>query len=133
MHRLDGVARDAATRGDRELALLAYGAMRTAALATRTLASGGAWRVTAEEGLVRLAAQSPGSTAPPVDASALRADLADDGLAPPWARGLLAASVVAAGSGLLGLAGASSVRLRAVAQAALVGGLVGYATVTLLT
>jgi hypothetical protein len=133
MHRLDEIARAAATRGDRDLALLAYGAMRTAALATRTLSSGGPWRSTAEDGLVRLAAPFPGSTTPPVDSSALRADLADDGLAPLWARLLLAASVVAVGSGLAGLAGASSVRGRAVAQAALVGGIVGYATVALLT
>jgi hypothetical protein len=70
--RLEAIAHDAEARGDDATALLAYGAMRAAAMATRAPGSGSArWRATAEEGLARVAAMR-------TDASGAR---------PPRARG----------------------------------------------
>ena len=61
LRRLEAIGHDAEARGDDPTALLAYGAMRTAALETR--APGGRvrsdrWRHAAEEGLGRVAASS---------------------------------------------------------------------------
>jgi hypothetical protein len=57
--RLQTIGRDAEIRGDDETALLAYGALRTAMLATRAPIATSAtdrWRTTAEGGLARVAA-----------------------------------------------------------------------------
>jgi hypothetical protein len=84
--RLDAIGRAAEERGDANTALLAYGAMRTAAIATATpsgllawRANGGEWRVRADEGLVRVAATlartasgGSGSGGPPGEAAAGR-------------------------------------------------------------
>jgi hypothetical protein len=57
LRRLEAIGHDAAARGDEETALLAYGAMRTAALATQSpWSSRGPWRARAEEGLAKVAA-----------------------------------------------------------------------------
>jgi hypothetical protein len=59
LRRLEAIGHDAEARGDDPIALLAYGAMRTAALETR--APGGwsdRWRQTAEAGLGRVATAS---------------------------------------------------------------------------
>jgi hypothetical protein len=54
--RLEAVGHDAEARGDDGTALLAYGAMRASALATRAPGSGSdRWRTRAEEGLARVA------------------------------------------------------------------------------
>jgi hypothetical protein len=59
LRRLDAIGQDAQARGDAAIALLAYGAMRTAALETRAPGSwSDGWRRTAEEGLERVAAAS---------------------------------------------------------------------------
>ena len=67
LRRLEAVGHDAEVRGDDETALLAYGAMRTAALATRAIGwSGARWRKAAEGGLARVAAARKDSSAPRV-------------------------------------------------------------------
>jgi L-aminopeptidase/D-esterase-like protein len=56
---LQSIGRDAEARGDEENALLAYGALRTAVLATDAplgTSSSGRWRRAAEDGLARVAA-----------------------------------------------------------------------------
>jgi hypothetical protein len=54
--RLEAIGRDAEARGDAMTGLLAYGALRTAALAARAPGSRAvAWRAAAEEGLARVA------------------------------------------------------------------------------
>jgi hypothetical protein len=63
--RLEAVGHDAEARGDDGTALLAYGAMRACALATRAPGSGSeVWRTRAEEGLARVAS-SRGDTGDP--------------------------------------------------------------------
>jgi hypothetical protein len=55
--RLDAIGREAEGRGDETTALLAYGALRAAALATRLPGwSSSAWRQKADEGIARVAA-----------------------------------------------------------------------------
>jgi hypothetical protein len=59
LRRLEAIGHDAEARGDDPVALLAYGAMRTAALETRAPGTwSDRWRLTAEEGLVRVATAS---------------------------------------------------------------------------
>jgi hypothetical protein len=102
MQRLDAIGKDAAIRGDRSTALLAYGAMRTAALATRAPGSPSAdWRPVAEDGLARLAASDPEIQRSDAWASAARSDLSDPSLPSQWVLGALSCSVLAV---LLGLA-----------------------------
>lgn len=102
LQQLDVIGKDAATRGDRSTALLAFGAMRTAALATRAPASSNAdWRSVAEDGLARLAASDPAIQRSDAWAGALRSDLSDPSLPSKWVLGALSCSVLAV---LLGLA-----------------------------
>ncbi len=54
--RLEWIGHEAEVRGDDVTALLAYGAIRTAALATRSPFSGAGWRSVGEGGLARAAA-----------------------------------------------------------------------------
>jgi hypothetical protein len=64
LKRLEALGRGAEQRGDRDSALLAYGAIRTAVVAAG--ASGGdRWLRTAEDGLSRAAATGPGPLPPP--------------------------------------------------------------------
>ena len=70
--RLEAIGHDAEARGDLETALLAYGAMRTASLATRSLVSlNEGWRTRAESGLARVAAVHPEVTGPRVSAQSM--------------------------------------------------------------
>jgi hypothetical protein len=129
MLRLGAIGRGAEARGDDATALLAYGAMRAAALATRAPgADNAAWRSRAEEGLARVASyrSEPSARRVPTEAmlAALRAD------EPP---ALLRLAVLAAGfAGMLtGLAAllrppAGTLRTRA-AQAVILAGFVAYA------
>ena len=60
--RLESIGRDATARGDEPTARLAFAAMRTAALETRSLWSDRAdWLDRAEQGLSHLAAPPPGA------------------------------------------------------------------------
>jgi hypothetical protein len=59
LRRLEAIGHDAEARGEDPVALLAYGAIRTAALETRAPGTwSDRWRRTAEEGLVRVATAS---------------------------------------------------------------------------
>jgi hypothetical protein len=72
LRRLEAIGHDAEARGDLETALLAYGAMRTASLATRSLGSPmSEWRARAEGGLARVAAVRPEITGPRVSAQSM--------------------------------------------------------------
>jgi len=106
MRRLDGIGRDATIRGDRGVALLAYGAVRTAALATRAPgASNTYWRSIAEEALARLAGSSADAPRSGEWASAMRADLVDPTMPSAWTLTALSVSVLAILLGLVRLAG----------------------------
>ncbi len=105
LQRLDAMGKDAATRGDRSTALLAYGAMRTAVLATHTPTTPNAdWRATAEDGLARLAASDPELQRSDAWASALRSDLGGPLLPSKWVLGSLSCSLLAVLFGLASLA-----------------------------
>jgi len=98
--RLDAIGRDAEARGDRATALSAYGAIRTAAVATRAPGSSATrWRSAAEDALARLDVPTSGARAAGDRDSALAAVRRDE--APPaWALGSLAASALATVAGL---------------------------------
>jgi hypothetical protein len=71
--RLEAIGRDAETRGDQTTALLAYGALRSAAIATRVPPFGsGPWRDRADEGLARVAASNRDPSVPHVTAAEMR-------------------------------------------------------------
>lgn len=92
---LDTMGREAEARGDESTALLAYGALRAAALATRVTGwTSALWRDKAEEGLARVAAASRDPSAPHVTAEAMRQALREND--PPPARhvALLSAGVL---------------------------------------
>jgi hypothetical protein len=127
LQQLDTIGRNAATRGDRSTALLAYGAMRTAVLATHAPAiSKAAWRSVAEDGLAHLAASDPEIQRSDAWASALRSDLAEPSLPSQWVLAALSCSLLAV---LLGLAsrGANAWRSSETPIASIVIGL-GVAT-----
>jgi hypothetical protein len=132
--RLEAIGHDAEARGDDETALLAYGAMRAAAFATRGPLSG--WesrRAKADEGLARVAAaiRDPAGPRPTVDTmlDALRSDDPPS----PWRLYTVAASAIALVAGLARLAwlGPAAAEAR-VAQAVAAAGLVVYARAALL-
>jgi hypothetical protein len=135
--RLEAIGADAEARGDDETALLAYGALRTAALATRTaigsLSSSDRWRTTAESGLARVAASHSGPVAPPrPSADSMLNDLRDEQPPGPWTLSLLAAASVAVIGALARLAwpGESARGIRG-AQAVALLGFVAYAIILL--
>jgi hypothetical protein len=109
MRRLDGMGREATIRGDRGVALLAYGAVRTAALATRAPGAPNTyWRSIAEEGLARLAGSSADASRSGEWASAMRADLVDPTMPSTWTLTALSVSALAILLGLVRLAGSGS-------------------------
>ncbi len=70
--RLEAIGHDAEARGDLETAVLAYGAMRTASLTTRSVLSlNDGWRARADGGLARVAAVHPEVTGPRVSAQSM--------------------------------------------------------------
>jgi hypothetical protein len=82
--RLNSLGRDAEARGDETTALLAYGALRTAAIATRGPGSGSTpWREQADEGLARVAAANRDPSTPHTTAGAMRDALRGDERLPP--------------------------------------------------
>jgi hypothetical protein len=132
--RLEAIGHDAEARGDDPTALLAYGAMRAAALATRAPGAGAeAWRGRAEDGLARVAASTRSLTGPHTTSDAML-DALRESEPPPTARlVLLAAAAAAMLGGLARLAWASSASKARVAQGVAALGLVGYAIVVLTT
>ncbi len=153
--RLLAIARDAEARGDADTALLAYGAVRTAAIATHGSAFR-LWRSDAEAGLARVATWSAASAANPAGMAAnatsaaaatiggaaihthdagpsmLEALRRDDG-PPRTALAALSAAVLAILGGALGLAFAlRDARSQRVAQSLVVAGLLTCAVVLLL-
>lgn len=130
--RLEAIGHDAEVRGDDATALLAYGALRTVALATRGPGSdANRLRARAEEGLARVA----GSHATPADPSssgAMLDALRDDGPPSTWLLVVLGASAAAMLGGLARLAwlGPNAPRART-AQVVAAVGLAVYAIVCL--
>jgi hypothetical protein len=134
MLRLSAIGHDAEARGDDATALLAYGAMRTAALATRAPGTGStAWRSKAEEGLARAAASRQDSSAPRVTADAMRAALAEDDVPPTARLALLAAGTLSMLGGLASLVRPKTdPRRNQMAQGAAVLGFVAYVAALLM-
>jgi hypothetical protein len=134
MLRLETIAREAATRGDRDVALLAYGALRTASLATRAPgATDARWRLLAEDGLTRLAVR-PDAPQPLESANAMRADLKEAGMPSVWTFAALSASVVTILVGLARLAVVAWLSPQAFAAKVLVAaGFAMYTAVLLLS
>jgi hypothetical protein len=133
--RLESLARDAEGRGDDTTALLAWGALRSAAIATRGLGHDASdWRAAAEHGIARVASAradvppSDGGGADPLATALRRRDLPSDG-----SIALLGASLAAAVLGVARLArarsGGPSLRL---AAALVAGGFLAYAAVLLM-
>jgi|GEM_PF-1740375 hypothetical protein len=135
LQRLDDIGRDAAIRGDRTVALLAYGAMRTSALATHSpVAPNTHWRSVAEDALARLAASDPEMAHSQEWARAARADLDDPSLPPLWVLGALSCSLLGILVGLAALGAAG--RLSSGASVAKIGitlGFAAYAAILLLS
>jgi hypothetical protein len=137
-HRLEALARDAEARGDDVTALLAWGALRSAAIATRSLGPGGIdWRTAADHGIDRVAAwrrdTSSGATTGPAAAEPLRIALGHDDAPSTGSLALLAAALVAAVAGLAGLTRTRTAEAGARMAVALVaGGFLAYAAGLLL-
>jgi len=130
--RLEAIGHDAEVRGDDATALLAYGALRTAALATRGPGStSDRLRARAEEGLSRVAGSHPTPTASSSSGAMLDALRGDE---PPstWLLAVLGASAAAMLGGLARLAwlGPDAARARR-AQVVAALGLAVYAIVCL--
>lgn len=133
--RLEAIGHDAEARGDDETALLAYGAMRAAALATRGPASGGAMRrAQAEEALARVAASGRDPTGPHATTDAMLEVLRDKAPPPPWLLVALAASAIATLTALGRLAWLGDAAAKArVTQGVAALGFIAYALVALTT
>jgi hypothetical protein len=136
--RLDAIGRDAEARGDDPTAMLAYAAMRAAALATRAPGSDSErWRARAEDGLARVASSRRDVGMPTTSAESMLDALRENEPPPTWRMALLAAAATSMLAGLAGLAwgpragkeaGARSARI---AQALAAAGIVAYAIVLL--
>jgi hypothetical protein len=104
MERLEGIARDAATRGDRGTAISAYGALRTASLATHVPgAPGGRWRSVADRGLARVSSLRADAAGASEATRAMQGALKDDGMPAGGAVAAIAASVLVMLVGLFNL------------------------------
>jgi hypothetical protein len=131
--RLEAMGHDAEARGDDETALLAYGAMRAAAMATRAPLSGWARRrAQAEEGLARVAASERSPTGQHLTAEAMLDALHENEPPATWLLCALAASALAmvGGLGRLAWLGREASGAR-VARAVAAAGLLAYAALTL--
>ncbi len=134
LRKLASIGHDAEARGDDPTALLAYGAMRTATLETRAVGRlTSRWRLTADEGLARVAASSKDASVPRVSTDSMLAALKDDAAPATGWLAVLAASAIAMTAGLARLAIAGSEgRGARVAQGAAAAGFVGYAIVMIM-
>ncbi|HEX8794524.1 MAG TPA: hypothetical protein VF765_26445 [Polyangiaceae bacterium] len=133
--RLEAIGHDAEARGDDETALLAYGAMRAAALATRAPGSGSAGRkAQAEEALARVADANRDPTGPHVTGDAMLEALRDQAPPAPWLLFALAASAIASLTALGRLAWLGDAAAKArVTQGVAALGFIAYALVALTT
>jgi hypothetical protein len=99
--RLAAIGHDAEGRRDDETALLAYGALRRAVLATRTVGwNNSPWRTAAEEGLSRIAAGAPDVPARREARAIMLAALEGEETRPTGTLALLMASALAITTGL---------------------------------
>lgn len=132
MRRLAAVGHGAEARGDDADALLAYGAMRTAAVATHVpMATPSHWLADADEGLARVAAAHEDVARAPAAAQAMLDALRRDPGPSDASLAALALSAAATLGGLAALAfGPAGTRAR-VAGAVAAGGFVAYAAVVL--
>ncbi|HEY5241226.1 MAG TPA: hypothetical protein VIJ22_07170, partial [Polyangiaceae bacterium] len=129
--RLEAIGHDAEARGDDATAMLAYGAMRSAALATRAPGAGSdRWRSKAEDALVRVASYRKEVGAPTTPAASMLDALHDTEPPATGTLALLALSGVAMLGGLARLAWASGERAAQVVAAV---GFIAYAVVLLMT
>lgn len=131
--RLEAVGHDAEVRGDDAVALLAYGAMRSAAMATRGPLSGWATRrAQADDGLARVGASVRDPTGPRATLETMNDALHADEPPALWRLYAVTASAVAllGGLGRLAWSGEAAAGTR-VAQALAAAGLVAYAVVAL--
>jgi hypothetical protein len=131
--RLEAIGHDAEARGDDETALLDYGAMRAAAMATRGPLSGWAGRrARAEEGLARVATSERSPTGQRVAGDSMLDALRDGEPPATWLLCTLAAAALAmvGGLGRLAWLGPEAAGARA-AQVVAALGLLAYAAVTL--
>ncbi|HTQ42275.1 MAG TPA: hypothetical protein VMI75_05900 [Polyangiaceae bacterium] len=133
--RLEAIGHDAEARGDDETALLAYGAMRAAAMATRAPGSGWARRrAQSEEALARVAGASRDPTGPHVTSDSMLEALHDQAPPAPWLLFALAASAIASLGALVRLAWLGDAAARArVTQGVAAIGFIAYALVALTT
>jgi hypothetical protein len=129
--RLEAIGHDAEARGDDATAMLAYGAMRSAALATRAPGSGSdRWRTKAEDALARVASYRREVGAPPAPAASMLDALRETEPPATGTLALLALAGVAMLGGLGRLAWAGGERAAQVLAAI---GFVAYAVVLLMT
>lgn len=137
--KLESIGHDATVRGDRPTALLAYGAVRSAALSTSAPGSSNShWRSVAEDGLTHLATSEPEAVqlhSRPYDwTSAMRADLQRSSIPPVMVLAALSVSV-------FGILGAAAYLRRSagrgprafVARLVIAAGLATFAAFTLLS
>jgi hypothetical protein len=131
--RLDAIGRDALARGDDRVALLAYGAMRTAAIETEAAWSDSArWQATGEDGLAHVAASRRDPAVVPVSADEMLEALHRTDRPSKTAVAILSVSALAVLGGLAGiLLDLASIRARRACQAVAAAGFVGYAIVLL--
>jgi hypothetical protein len=134
LRRLQAIGHDAEARGDDATALLAYGAIRSAALATRAPGGVGAhWYVAAEDGLARVAAERNSAGEAGVKVESMLALLHRNELPATWTLAALAGSVLAMLGGLTCLAWRSEDAFwMRIGQIAAAMGFGGYAIVLLL-
>jgi hypothetical protein len=137
LEKLSSIGRDAMIRGDRRTALLAYGAIRSAALATRAPGSSNSrWQSLADDALVRLAASDANSARSQAQSydwpSAMRADLSESGMPATWVLAGLSASAFGILIAVAGLRGAKRLGRRAFV-AIIVAGFAMYSGLTLLS
>ena len=132
--RLEAIGHDAEARGDDPTALLAYGAMRAAALATRAPGAGAdAWRRKADEGLARVASSARTATGPHVASDAMLDALRETEPPPTWILTVLGAAGVAMLAGLARIAWTTTPTEERLAQALAGAGFAAYAIVLLVT
>jgi hypothetical protein len=131
--RLEAVGHDAEARGDDATAMLAYGAMRAAALATRAPGAGSErWQARAQEGLARVASSRTDPGSPRVTADSMLEALRQNEPPATWTVTVLGASGVAMLGGLAWLAWAGERASRArLAQAITAAGAITYVVVLL--
>jgi hypothetical protein len=132
MRRLAVVGHGAEARGDEPAALLAYGAMRTAAVATRVpYGTTSHWLADANEGLARVAAAHEDVAHAPAAAQAMLDALRRDQGPGDAALVVLAFSAAATLGGLSALAFGPVGPRAVVARVVAAGGFVAYAAVVL--